>query len=59
MVKVNTRQNAANTAWRVAGQVMLRNARAGLAPMLEAASNKRASANDSADSKIIRACGKV
>ncbi|KWV88611.1 hypothetical protein PFLmoz3_01506 [Pseudomonas fluorescens] len=59
MVRVNTRQKAANTAWRVAGQVMLRNARAGLAPMLEAASNKRASAKDNADSKIIKAWGKV
>ncbi|MCY1178500.1 hypothetical protein D9M73_188500 [compost metagenome] len=59
MVKVNTRQKAANTAWRVAGQVMLRNARHGPAPMLDAASNSRASASDNADSKIISAWGKV
>ncbi|MNP04907.1 hypothetical protein D3C76_968460 [compost metagenome] len=59
MVSVNTRQNAANIAWRVAGQVMLRKAFAGLAPMLEAASNRRASARDRADSRIIKACGKV
>ncbi|MNT67576.1 hypothetical protein D3C72_2057310 [compost metagenome] len=59
MVRVNTRQNAANTACRVAGQVMLWNARQGPAPMLDAASNKRASASDSADSRIISAWGKV
>jgi hypothetical protein len=43
----------------VAGQVMLRKAFAGLAPMLDAASNNRASASDRADSRIISACGKV
>ncbi|MNF15965.1 hypothetical protein D3C80_2187890 [compost metagenome] len=59
MVRVNTRQKAANTACRVAGQVMLENARQGPAPMLDAASNSRASASDRADSRIIKACGKV
>eukprot|EP01031_Cornospumella_fuschlensis_P004084 gene4083-biopygen3408 len=48
MHRVNTRQKAANTPWRVAGQVMLRKAFQGPAPMLEAASNRRASARDSA-----------
>ncbi|MNZ43766.1 hypothetical protein D3C78_613780 [compost metagenome] len=59
MVRVNTRQKAANTPCREPGQVMLRNAFHGLAPMLEAASNSRASASDSADNRIINACGKV
>ena len=41
------------------GQVMLRNAFQGLAPMLAAASNSRASASASAESRIIKAWGKV
>ncbi|MNR45284.1 hypothetical protein D3C85_1641140 [compost metagenome] len=59
MDRVNTRQKAANTPWRLPGQVMLRNAFHGLAPMLAAASNRRASASASAESRIISACGKV
>ncbi|MCY1290110.1 hypothetical protein D9M70_392370 [compost metagenome] len=59
MHRVNTRQKAANTACRVAGQVMLRNALSGEAPMLAAASNSRASASARAESSTISACGKV
>ena len=44
---------------RLPGQVMLRNARQGEAPMLEAASNSRASARARALSSTISACGKV
>ncbi|MNZ87442.1 hypothetical protein D3C78_1062990 [compost metagenome] len=59
MHRVNTRQKAANTAWRVAGQVMLRKAFQGPAPMLAAASNRRASAMPRAESSTISAWGKV